>query len=75
MPRISRMIISDQKAVYHVISRTTGLPFSNTDNKELLKIIKRLSTVYFNEILGFCLLENHFHQTAFRAIRHKSKRF
>ena len=63
MPRISRMIISDQKAVYHVMSRTTldGLPFSNTDNDELLKIIKRLSTVYFNEILGFCLLGNHFH--------------
>ena len=63
MPRISRMIIPEQKTVYHVMSRTAldGLPFGDIENDELLKIIKRLSVVYFTEILGFCLLGNHFH--------------
>jgi len=63
MPRISRMIIPEQKTVYHVMSRTAldGLPFGDIENDELLKIIKRLSTVYFTDILGFCLLGNHFH--------------
>jgi putative transposase len=63
MPRTSRMIISDEQAVYHVMSRTAlpGFPFGAVENDFLLGLIKRFSKLYFTEILGFCLMGNHFH--------------
>ncbi|HKK33255.1 MAG TPA: transposase [Desulfomicrobiaceae bacterium] len=63
MPRLPRILIPDEPTVYHVISRTAldGLPFSAMDKNDLLKRIRVLSRVYFTEILGFCLLDNHFH--------------
>jgi len=63
MPRTSRMIISDEQAVYHVMSRTAlpGYPMKAVENDFLLELIKRMSNLYFTEILGFCLMGNHFH--------------
>ena len=63
MPRISRMIISDEQAVYHVMSRTAlpGYPLEAVENDFLLGLIKRFSKLYFTEIMGFCLMGNHFH--------------
>jgi len=63
MPRTSRLIISDEKAVYHVMSRTAldGFPLKDAEKDFLLDLIKRFSTLYFTEILGFCLMGNHFH--------------
>lgn len=63
MPRIARMIVPDQKAVYHVMSRTAldGYPFSNVDKDRLVDIIKHLSKIYFADILGYCIMGNHFH--------------
>ena len=63
MPRIARMIVPDQKTVYHVMSRTAldGFPFGDVEKDELVKIIFQLSRVYFSEILGFCIMGNHFH--------------
>jgi REP element-mobilizing transposase RayT len=63
MPRLPRILISEEPTVYHVISRTAleGLPFSAMDKNDLLKRIRLLSRIYFTEILGFCLLDNHFH--------------
>jgi putative transposase len=63
MPRTSRMIISEEQAVYHVMSRTAlpGFPMSAVENDFLLGLIKRFSGLYFTEILGFCLMGNHFH--------------
>jgi len=63
MPRTSRMIIADQKAVYHVMSRTAldGFPLKDVEKDFMLDLIKRLSSLYFTEILGFCLMGNHFH--------------
>jgi REP element-mobilizing transposase RayT len=57
------MIVSNEKAVYHVMSRTAldGLPISDVENDYLLGLIKRYSALYFTEILGFCLMNNHFH--------------
>ena len=42
MPRIARFLKEDEKAVYHVISRTAldGLPFKDTDREYLLELIK-----------------------------------
>ena len=63
MPRTSRMIISDEKAVYHVMSRTAldGFPLKDVEKDFMLDLIKRFSALYFTEILGFCLMGNHFH--------------
>ena len=63
MPRITRMIISDQETVYHVISRTVldGYPLGNEEKDELVKILLKFSKLYFTEVLGFCAMGNHFH--------------
>jgi REP-associated tyrosine transposase len=63
MPRIARMVISDETAVYHVMSRTAlgGFPLGDIEKDFLLDLIKRYSSLYLVEILGFCLMGNHFH--------------
>ena len=63
MPRTSRMIIGNQKAVYRVMSRTAldGCPLKDVEKDFMLDLIKRFSGLYFTEIFGFCLMGNHFH--------------
>lgn len=63
MPRTSRMIVANEKAVYHVMSRTAldGFPLKDVEKDFLLDLIKRFSALYLTEILGFCLMGNHFH--------------
>ena len=63
MPRTSRMIIDGEKAVYHVMSRTAldGFPLKDVEKDFMLDVIKRFSSLYFTEVLGFCLMGNHFH--------------
>ncbi|OAG27328.1 transposase [Thermodesulfatator autotrophicus] len=64
MPRIPRLLISDPKAAYHVISRT-ALPGHNVlgleEKDHLLHLIRWLSQVYFVEVYGFAIMGNHFH--------------
>ena len=63
MPRTSRLIINDETAVYHVMSRTAldGFPLGDIEKDFLLNLIKRYSTLYLVEIIGFCIMGNHFH--------------
>jgi REP element-mobilizing transposase RayT len=63
MPRISRMIVQNQTAVYHVMSRTAldGFPLEAFEKDFLLELIKRMSSLFFTEIYGFALMGNHFH--------------
>ncbi|WP_300675314.1 transposase, partial [Desulfoluna sp.] len=65
MPRIPRMLRTDsnQKTVYHVISRTAldGLPFKDAEKDELVRVIKRFSMVYAVEVIGFSIMGNHWH--------------
>ena len=63
MPRIPRLLVSDSPTVYHVISRTAlpGLPFDASDKNRLQDLILHFSRIYFTEIIGFCLMDNHFH--------------
>jgi len=63
MPRIARMVIDGEQAVYHVMSRTAldGFPFGDMEKDYFFKVVKRLSKVYFSEILGICCMGNHFH--------------
>ncbi|MCP4262269.1 MAG: hypothetical protein GY774_32920 [Planctomycetes bacterium] len=63
MPRTQRLIIKDETAVYHVMSRTAldGFPLGNVEKDFMLDLIRRYSALYFTEIIGFCLMGNHFH--------------
>ncbi len=63
MPRIQRLVINDETAVYHIISRTAlnGFPLEDIEKDFMLALIKRYASFYFTEILGFCLMGNHFH--------------
>jgi len=63
MPRTSRLIVTEEKAVYHVMSRTAldGFPLKDAEKDFMLDLIKRFSALYFTEIFGFCLMGNHFH--------------
>ena len=60
---IARMVINDETTVYHVMSRTAldGFPLGDIEKDFMLDLIKRYSALYFVEILGFCLMGNHFH--------------
>jgi len=66
MPRKARMIIEGDTAVYHVVSRTalTGYVLGDVEKDFLISLIRHLSKVYFAEVLGFCLMGNHFHLVA-----------
>lgn len=66
MPRIARMLIQEKESVYHVMSRTalTGFPLEDVEKDFLVNLIKGLSKVFFTEILGFCIMGNHFHLLA-----------
>ena len=63
MPRTTRMIIDDETAVYHVMSRTAldGFPLGDVEKDFMLDLMRQYSALYFVEILGFCLMDNHFH--------------
>ena len=63
MPRTTRLIINDETAVYHVMSRTAldGFPLGDIEKDFMLDLIRRYSSLYLVEILGFCLMGNHFH--------------
>jgi REP element-mobilizing transposase RayT len=63
MPRIPRLINNEQATVYHVMSRTAlgDFPLGDTEKDFLLNLIKRFAGLYLVEMLGFCLMGNHFH--------------
>jgi hypothetical protein len=63
MPRIARFVRTNIPTVYHVISRTalTGFPLETAEKEYLLGLITRLSRFYFVDVLGFCVMSNHFH--------------
>lgn len=63
MPRIGRLVMEGEEAVYHVMSRTAldGYVMGDVEKNSLLNLIRDMGKVYFTEILGFCLMGNHFH--------------
>ena len=63
MPRTPRLIINGEAGVYHVMSRTAldGFPLGDVEKDFMLDLIRQYSALYLVEILGFCLMDNHFH--------------
>jgi REP element-mobilizing transposase RayT len=63
MPRIARFVRSDVPTIYHVISRTAldGFPLQDTEKDYLLQLIRHFGKFYFADVLGFCIMSNHFH--------------
>ena len=63
MPRIARMVIENESTVYHVMSRTAldGFPLGDVEKDFMLDLLRRYATLYLVEIIGFCLMGNHFH--------------
>lgn len=63
MPRGRRLKVIGDEAYYHIISRTVGQEFylNEVEKEKLLSIIKRYTRLYFIEVIGFCIMSNHFH--------------
>ena len=63
MSRIPRFLKSDTSTIYHVMSRTAldGYPLSDIGKDVLLELIKKFSTFYVVDVLGFALMGNHIH--------------
>lgn len=55
MPRIARLVLKEEKAVYHVMSRTAlnGYVLEDVEKDFMLNHIRWLAEVYFAEVLGF----------------------
>ena len=62
MPRIARLKVKGEPAVYHVMSRTAldGFPLGDVEIDFMLDLIRRYSKLYLVEILGGCLMGNHY---------------
>ena len=63
MPRIPRMIVKGEEAIYHIITKTTlpGFILGNVEKDYLVNLIKWMSDVFFVEVFGYCIMGNHFH--------------
>ncbi len=57
------MVVKGEDAVYHVMSRTAldGYVLGDVEKEHLLGLMKESSSVYFVEVLGFCIMGTHFH--------------
>ena len=63
MPRIPRIFVKGPNVAYHVISRTAldGFVLGPQEKDYLLSLFRWLSSVFFVEVFGFCIMGNHFH--------------
>ena len=63
MPRQARLVNSGESTVYHVISRSTipGFCIGDVEKDFFVDLLRMYSSRYFAEILGFCVMGNHFH--------------
>ncbi|MBI5015358.1 MAG: hypothetical protein HZB55_07680 [Deltaproteobacteria bacterium] len=63
MARIPRLPLQGESATYHVISRSAlpGFSMGDVEKDFLLCLLRRLSRIYFAEVLGSCLMGSHAH--------------
>jgi putative transposase len=63
MARTPRMMVAGEPTAYHIISRTAldGYVLGDVEKEFFVKLLKQQAAVYFAEILGYCVMGNHFH--------------
>ncbi|MBD1401613.1 transposase [Pelovirga terrestris] len=63
MPRSPRLVVEGESAVYHLMSRTAldGFVLGDAEKDHLLQVIRHFTSIYFADVLGFCIMGNHFH--------------
>ena len=63
MARIPRLLVKGEETIYHIISRTAlpGYALGDVEKEYLLSLIKDLSSIFFVDVFGFCIMGNHFH--------------
>lgn len=63
MARIRRLVDRSRPTIYHVMSRTAldGYPLGDLEKEKFLSLIQLYSKLYFVDVIGFCLMGNHFH--------------
>ncbi len=63
MARLRRLKVKGSDAYYHVMSRTVGQQFLLLDNEKdkFVEILDGLSDLFFVKIIGFSVMNNHFH--------------
>ena len=54
MPRIPRMLVTDEIAFYHIISRSAlpGFPLDSEDKEWFVDNLKFLASVYFVDVIS-----------------------
>ena len=62
-PVLPRIMITGEPTAYHIMSRTAldGYPIDDVDKDFFVSLVVKLSKLYFVEVLGFCIMDNHFH--------------
>lgn len=63
MGRTKRLKVVGEDAYYHIMSRTVGGEFylGDVEKEKMVNTIKYFSDLYFIKIIGFCIMDNHFH--------------
>ncbi|GAB4435679.1 MAG: hypothetical protein OHK0040_06860 [bacterium] len=63
MARTKRLKVNGADAYYHIISRTVGKEFflGDREKDKLQQFIFLYSRLFFVKVIGFCIMDNHFH--------------
>lgn len=63
MARIRRMVNKWEPTIYHLMSRTAldGYPLNDVEKDTLVELIKSFSQLYLVDVIGYCIMGNHFH--------------
>jgi len=63
MARERRLKVKGEAAYYHIISRTVGGEFylGDVEKEKLVSIIQRFSKLFLVDVIGYCVMSNHFH--------------
>jgi len=63
MARTRRLKHIGPDVYYHLISRTVGQEFylGDVEKEYLMNLIAQYSALYFVKLVGFCIMDNHFH--------------
>ena len=63
MPRPRRILLHGDDVYYHLLSRTVGQDFlmGKEEKEHLLSLFSYYSSLYFVKLVGFSILDNHFH--------------